>query len=147
MCELVSEDLSVAELEAALDKERCSTELIQLTTDVHFHMKWITAGRRQKILTEQYVNLASFPGYDSDEVLFFSSDFWYESDDIREYFDQFNIKWKTDYVEVGMGRLFNTKLCFHLQALDDYDMPLYAENCKAWQGATKAWRRDCSLDR
>jgi hypothetical protein len=146
-CVFVSHDLSLAELEVVLNKEKFSKELFQFTKDVHYHMKWLTADRRQKILTDQYLNLASFPGHDIDNDLFFSNEFWYEKDGIRAYFEKFNIKWSTEYVEVGLGRLFNTKPCFHLQMLDHYVMPPYGEFCKTWQAASKAWREDCSLDR
>jgi hypothetical protein len=148
MCGFVSHDLSESELEAVLNKAKCSPELFQFTKDLHYHMKWNIAYKRQKILTDQYLEVAICPGHASSNLWFFSNEFWYEQDEDANvsYFDKFEIKWSTEYVEVGLGRLFNTRHSFHLQMLKDYEMEQWG-NHPAWHKATKAWRTDCSLDR
>ncbi len=133
---------------AVLNKEKCSPELFEFGKDLHYHMKWNVAEKRQRILTDQYLEVATFPGHASSNTIFFSNEFWYEQDEgeVASYFDKFGIKWSTEFVEVGLGRLFNTRHCFHLQMLTDYEMQPWG-NHPAWHAATKAWRTDCCLDR
>jgi hypothetical protein len=147
MCELVSKELWESELEAAVKTDdKCPPELFELTKDLQYHMNWHTAERRQRILTEQFIHLAAFPGHHTNNDLFFSNEFWYDKVEISEYFEEFETKWSTKHVEVVLNPLFGTKPCFHLQMMNHYEMPPFSENWE-WRAATKAWRDDCSLDR
>jgi hypothetical protein len=146
MCELVSQELWESELDAAIKTDKCPPELLQITKDLKFHMRCHTAGRRQRILTEQFLGLAAFPGYETNNVLFSANEFWYDKEEITEYFEEFDVKWSTEHVEVVLSPLFDTKPCFHLQMKKSYEMPPFGEDDK-WRAATKAWRDECSLDR
>jgi hypothetical protein len=146
MCSFVSCEFSPEGLAVALKAEKCSTELVELTNEVQHHMKVNIAERRQRILTDQYMQRAAFPGFATSEDLFFSSEFWCDKPTRRMYFDRYQITWSTEHVQVVLCPLFGTKQCFHLQMVKDYKMPLY-EDPADWSAATKEWREHCSLDR
>jgi hypothetical protein len=147
---ILSADCSPSELARTIKEGKLSTKFvdIDLTTlahELHHEMKVSTAARRQHVLTDQYLQLAAFPGYFSHNSLFFSNEFWFSDAHLRAYFVDFNVKWHTPLAQVVMSPLFGLKQCFHLQMTKDYDMPYLGD--AAWIEASKAWSENCCLDR
>jgi hypothetical protein len=93
MCSFVSCEFSPEGLAVSLKAEKCSTELVELTNEVQHHMKVNIAEQRQRILTDQYMQRAAFPGFATSEDLFFSSEFWYDKPTRMMYFDKYQITW------------------------------------------------------
>ncbi len=115
----------------------------KLGIDIQHNMMVTHASVRQPILTRQYMALASFPGFQTTNDLFYGHELWYQEELLRPYFDKFNLVLSTDYVQVVIAPLFGLHACFHLQMLMDYMMPSYDQGLLR---ESKMWEETCSLD-
>ncbi len=147
---ILSADCSPSELVRTIKEGKLSAKFVDvdfttLAHELHHEMKVSTAARRQTVLTDQYLQLAAFPGHFRHNSLFFANELWFSDSLLRAYFVDFNVKWHTPVAQVVMSPLFGLKQCFHLQMMKDYDMPYQGD--AAWLAASKAWRENCQRSR
>ena len=143
MCQLLGGHAHPIQVEVSIKEAKMSRPLRKLGTEIQHHMAISNASLRQPILTRQYMALASFPGFATTKSLFYDHELWYRDDDLRRYFDKFNLVLSTELVQVVIAPLFTPHACFHLQMLKDYIMPT---NVYDVLQESQMWASHCSLD-